>query len=361
MKRIVIAPDSFKGCLDAAAVASAMASGVLSVLPDAECLTIPLADGGEGTLEALLRTPGAVAETAAVHDAFMRPAAARIAGLSGGGFAVELAEVCGIERHRNELDAKRASSFGLGEAILAAHEKGAKHIVVALGGSCSTDGGAGMLQALGAIFTDRTGRRMPDGIGGGALPQIAAIDVSHLPALKITIATDVTSPLTGPDGAAFVFSPQKGASGKEVVMLDNGLRHFAELAADPGDAPGDGAAGGVAFALRRFMNGSTVSGGKMVMELAGLERALENADWLLTGEGRSDAQTAAGKICFLAAQTAEKHGVPTALLSGAIRDRAVLTPFFARMISVSPPEVALDDAIKNAAGYLKSAAASLFA
>ncbi len=360
MKKIVIAPDSFKGCLDAAAVASAMEQGVHRALPDAECMIVPLADGGEGTLEALLRTPGTRAETVATHDAFMRPNTSRIAKLPNGDFAVELAEICGIEHHKHELNALNATSFGLGEAILAAHCKGAKHIVIALGGSCSTDGGAGMLQALGAVFRDRDGRKIPDGVGGGALSQIAAIDESGLPDLKITVATDVTSPLTGSSGAAFVFSPQKGASENEVKLLDENLCRFAALSADSGTTPGDGAAGGTAFALRRFLHGAIVSGGKMVVELAGLEKALKNADWLLTGEGRSDAQTTAGKICFIAAQTARKNGIPTALLSGAVRNKAALEPFFAKIVSVSPPDIPLEDAIKNAGAYIEAAAASLF-
>lgn len=360
MKKIVIAPDSYKGCLSAAEVAAAVAAGVSKAFPEAELVLLPLADGGEGTLDALLRVPGSEAVEVNAHDAFMRPVRSRIAKLPGGRFAVELAEICGIERHRDELSPLRATSYGVGMAILAAASFGAAEIVVSLGGSCSTDGGAGLLQALGALFIDENGNPLPPGIGGGALSRIASADFSAIPKLNITVATDVTSPLCGRLGAAYVFSPQKGASCDEVKLLDANLRHFANICGGPGVSPGDGAAGGCGFAMRAVCGGKVTSGALLVMEMLGFGEALNGADLLITGEGCSDAQTLAGKLCFQAAAAARKRGVKTALISGALRDAAELKKVFGGIIAASPPDAPLDYAILHAREFIAAAAESLF-
>ncbi|MEA4863231.1 MAG: glycerate kinase [Victivallaceae bacterium] len=360
MKKIVIAPDSYKGCLPADEVAEAVAAGLRKVFPAAELVLLPLADGGEGTLQALLRLPGAEAVEIQSRDAFMRPLRARVAKLPGGRFAVELAEICGIERHKDELSPLRATSYGVGLAILSAASFGATEIVVSLGGSCSTDGGAGILQALGAVFRDEAGNKLPPGLGGGGLARIATVELTGIPELNIVVATDVTSPLCGESGAARVFAPQKGATPDEVRMLDADLRRFAELCGRDGSSPGDGAAGGCGFALRAVCGGRTTSGATMVMDMLGFGEALDGADWLITGEGCSDAQTLAGKLCFQAAEAARKRKVKTALISGALRDRERLDGFFDLTAAASPADVPLDEAIRNAATYIEKAAESLF-
>lgn len=360
MKKIVIAPDSYKGCLSALEAARAIEKGLRRIMPEAEYLLLPLADGGEGTLDALLRTPGARAVQIKTFDAFMRPAEARIAELPDRCFAVELAEICGLERHKSELAPLAATTFGAGCAIGQAIGLGARKIIAAIGGSCSTDGGAGLAQALGVRFFNKAGRPLPDGLGGGALAGIAGIDRSGmLPCCELVIASDVTSPLYGPDGAAFVFSPQKGASASEVRQLDANLRHYAGLAGSSGNFPGDGAAGGAGFSLRIFANGRTVSGGNLIMEQAGLDKALEGADWLITGEGCSDRQTKFGKLCGLAAERARRSGARTLLLSGAIRDADELRGSFDQLVAVSPEQMPLEEAIRRAEELIERAAGQL--
>ena len=221
-----------------------------------------------------------------------------------------------------------------------------------------------MLQALGVKLFDSAGRLLPDGAGGGVLRHICQADVSGLdPRLKecrIKVACDVTNPLCGPNGSAVVFGPQKGATPEMVTSLDENLRHWASLFDDSGEYPGDGAAGGLGFALRKILNGELISGAKLVMEYSGFYQALDGADLVITGEGCSDEQTAFGKLCACVAEAAHREGMPTVLCSGALRgDTTPLEKVFDGCFSISPGAVTLDEAIAGTGRNLRRMGASL--
>ena len=325
--RIVIAPDKFKGSLPAAEVAAAITAGLRAVCPAAELITIPVADGGEGTVDAAVaagfeRVPVTAAGPAGDP---VRPSYARRGEIA----VVELACVCGLARLPGGRPAPlTASSFGAGGVLRAALEAGARRIVLGVGGSASTDGGAGLLQALGARVLDTRGE-LAGPVGGGALRDVAALDLSGLhPALQpigrsaeLTLAADVDNPLTGPDGAAEVYGPQKGASVAEVAVLAAGLRRWAAVVAaavgqDWSHAPGSGAAGGVGFAARAVLGATRRPGIDVVLELAGFGTALDGADLVITGEGSLDAQSLAGKAPVGVARAAARLGIPVVAVAG---------------------------------------------
>jgi glycerate kinase len=291
--RVMIAPDSFKGSLPASGVGAAIAAGWRSVRPDDELQLFPQADGGEGTLDAIAdAVPGACRHhTGLVTGPDLRPTPGEWLELPDGTAVVELAQMSGLPLMQ-ELDAMGATTRGLGEVIARAVDAGATRVVVGLGGSASTDGGAGALVALGLRLTDELGDPVPD--GGGHLRAIASVDASGLRVLpQVTLLTDVTAPLLGPAGAAAVFAPQKGADTIQVVQLDDALAHFAEAlaavgrAGDPA-APGTGAAGGTGFGFSAVLGARIEPGADFLAELTGLDLAIADADVLLSGEGRFD-------------------------------------------------------------------------
>lgn len=306
---IVACPDSFKGSLGAADAATALADGARSIFgPDANIIELPLADGGEGSLDALLAAWGSEPQTLNVHDALGRPATARY-GVSADGRTgmIEAAEANGLPQVSDvPLQPLRADSRGVGEIALHLLDAGVTEILLCIGGSASTDGGTGFLDALGVRFLAADGH--PVAPGGGGLAAIAAIDVSGLhPAATTTswqIAVDVSNPLCGPLGAAAVFGPQKGADTRHVAALDAGLEHLAHvLAAHVGteakvllEREGMGSAGGLPAGLVALLGARTVPGSKMVSEALGLEKLLAGADLVLTGEGRLDSQSLGGKV-----------------------------------------------------------------
>jgi glycerate kinase len=330
--RIVVAPDKFKGSLPAAEVAAAVAAGLRAVAGDAEILAMPVADGGDGTVDAAVAAGfERVPVTAAGPDG--EPVRASYA-RRGDVAVVELACVCGLAL----LPAGRrapltASSFGAGEVLRAALDAGARQVVLGVGGSASTDGGAGMLAALGArvlgadgepVGREVAGRRVA---GGADLELVAALDLAGLhPAFRsgeasLTLAADVDNPLTGLDGAAAVYGPQKGASPAEVARLDAGLRRWAAVVAaavgkDWSAAPGAGAAGGVGFAAMAVLGARMQPGIELVLELTGLEARLAGADLVITGEGSLDGQSLAGKAPVGVARAAARHGVPVVAVAG---------------------------------------------
>jgi glycerate kinase len=317
-QRVLIAPDSFKGTASATEVARALAAGWASVRPEDTLLLMPMADGGEGTLEAFeLAVPGARRMPVTVTGPDDRPVRTFWLLLPDGTGVVELACTSGITL----LDALRpldAHSTGFGEAIEAALRHGVARLYLALGGSSSTDGGVGALTALGARFTDAAGR--PVLAGGRGLAHLAAADLSGLPALPdggALILSDVTNPLLGPTGAAAVFGPQKGADEHTVAGLDAALARLAGLLpVDPAN-PGAGAAGGTAFGLVAW--GARVQAGADAVGLAlGVPEAVTGASVVITGEGRFDAQSAAGKVPSYLAALATDAGVPALLVAGAI-------------------------------------------
>ena len=327
--KIVVAPDKFKGSLPATQVAAAIAAGLHAGRPGAEVVTIPVADGGEGTVDAAVaagfgRAPLMAAGPAGPAGDPVRTSYAR----RGEVAVVELAGVCGLARRSGGRCSPRAapltaSSFGAGEVLRAALEAGARRIVLGVGGSASTDGGAGLLQALGARLLDTRGE--PVRPGGAALRDVATLDLSGLhPGLRaadVILAADVDNPLTGPDGAAEVYGPQKGASPPEVDALAAGLRRWAAVVAaavgsDWSQAPGAGAAGGVGIAALAVLGATRRPGIELVLDLAGFEGALDGADLVITGEGSLDAQSLAGKTPVGVARAAARHGIGVVAVAG---------------------------------------------
>ncbi|MGW8567068.1 glycerate kinase [Isoptericola sp. NPDC055881] len=305
---VVVAPDSFKGSATATQVAEALAAGARTALGEgARVRTVPFADGGEGTLDAILGAWGAEARTCPTSDALGRPTTARY-GVSPDGrtLAVEAAEAYGLPKVADvPLRALDATSHGVGTVVLAALDDApaAQEVVLFVGGSASTDGGAGLLTALGARFLDASGQAVPE--GGGGLRSLARVDLSGIDprarGLRWRIACDVDNPLLGPRGAAAVFGPQKGATAADVVALEDGLARLADALAgstghDARDLPGAGASGGLPVGLSAALGAALVPGGELVADAVGLVGALEGADLVLTGEGRLDEQSLHGKV-----------------------------------------------------------------
>jgi glycerate 2-kinase len=322
--RILIAPDKFKGSLSAARVAAAIAAGLRAESPTAELVTIPVADGGDGTVDAAVaagfeRVPVTVAGPTGepVHASYARRGEVAV---------VELACACGLMLlPGGRREPLTASSFGAGQVLAAALEAGARRIIFGVGGSASTDGGAALLQALGARVLDYRGRPLGQGLGGGALRDVASLDLSGLhPALRgcsVILATDVTNPLTGPDGAAEVYGPQKGASPVQVIELASGLRRWAAVVAeatgtDRSRAPGAGAAGGVGFAAIAVLGAEPRPGIGLVLDLAGFDAALAGAELVITGEGSLDEQSLSGKAPVGVARAAARRGIPVVAVAG---------------------------------------------
>ncbi|MGO2037416.1 MAG: glycerate kinase [Brevibacterium sp.] len=304
---IVCAPDSFKGSASAPAAAAALARGARQVFPAATVTELPFADGGEGTLDALLAVWGTPPRTVEVVDALGRTASASFGVSADGRTAViEAAQANGLPQVSDlALEPLRADTYGVGLIARAVLDLGVEEILLCIGGSASTDGGTGIVSALGARFTDANGE--PIAPGGGGLAALAAVDDSGLDPrarqVRWRIAVDVDNPLTGPRGAAAVFGPQKGADPANVEALDTGLGHLAEVLAGSVEraeslaaTPGFGAAGGIPLALTTLLGAEVVPGSTMVAEAVGLSEALESADIVLTGEGSFDSQSLGGKV-----------------------------------------------------------------
>jgi glycerate kinase len=315
--RVVIAPDSFKGSISAADAAAALAEGWRRARP-ADLLTlIPLADGGEGTLDVLAACdPASRWHPAEVTGPAGQPVAASWLELPGGVHVVELARASGLPLMARP-DPLRAQTTGTGELIGRALDAGARRVLITLGGSASTDGGAGALSALGARFTDAAGRVLPP--GGGALASLAAADLSALappPPGGAACLTDVRAPLLGTAGAAAVFGPQKGADAGQVSVLEDGLRRLAAVLGGDSDAPGAGAAGGTAYGFAAAWAAVITPGAAEICRAAGLPAALADADVVITGEGRYDQTSADGKVTGTVLAAARQAGRPTALVAG---------------------------------------------
>jgi glycerate 2-kinase len=357
LRRVVIAPDKFKGSASAHEVAHAIQRGLRSVSPASELILRPMADGGDGTVELFLDS-GARACTANVHDPLGRPISAKFA-LDGERAIVELASASGLVlEKREERDPWRADSRGTGELIRAALDAGAKAIVIGIGGSASNDAGIGLLRALGA-------KTRP----ANALHGIESIDLSGLdPRIaktKLLVASDVDNPLCGPNGASAVFGPQKGAKLHDVTKLDAALAQTADamaraLGRDLRDVPGAGAAGGAGFALLA-LGAELRPGVDIVAELCGLPQALSGATLCMTGEGSIDAQTLRGKTVFGVGRFASQAGVPVIALGGRV-DASVENELATHGIVCEPVVTApmpLEEAMRNAAALIEAAAARI--
>ena len=327
--KIVIAPDSFKESLTALEVAEAIEAGLKKVLPDAEYVKVPMADGGEGTVQSLVDATEGRLISAEVCAPLGNKVKAEF-GLSGDGRTaiIEMAAASGLHlvppEARNPL---RTTSYGTGELICAALDEGVEKIIVGIGGSATNDGGAGMLQALGALLLDA--HHQPIGAGGGCLQDLAAIDLSgldkRLAGVEIVVACDVDNPMCGEKGASAVFGPQKGATPEMVQALDSGLHHFADIAArdlglDIQSPAGAGAAGGMGGGVLLLPDARLQAGVQIVMEAVKLAEKVQDADLVITGEGRMDAQSVHGKTPIGVAHTAKAFGKPVIAIVGCLRE-----------------------------------------
>ena len=361
--KIVIAPDSFKDSLSAEKVADAIAAGLADALPHAHLVSCPMADGGEGTVEAIVaagngqlrrnHVQGPLGESVEAHWGWLPDSHTAI---------IEMAEASGLQRVPvSQRDARISSTFGTGELIRAALDAGAQRIILAIGGSATNDAGAGALQALGLGQFDA--ERQPLAPGGLALSRLAHIELSgldlRLADVRFEIAADVNNPLCGEHGASAIFGPQKGATPEHVRLLDQALGHFADhcatvLPKDVRDEPGSGAAGGLGFAAKAFFGAEFRAGVEVVAELVGLAEAVKDADLVITGEGRFDAQTLRGKTPFGVARIAQAQGVPVVVLAGTLGEgyQTLYAHGINAAFAVTSGPMSLEDACANAAQLL---------
>lgn len=327
--KIVIAPDSFKGSLSAVEVSDAIEKGVKRVLPDADIVKLPMADGGEGTVEALVSSTNGHIEQKVVRDPLGNEIGAHYGILGDGKTAViEMASASGLPlvppEKRNPL---YTTTYGTGELMLAAAEKGCRDFIIGIGGSATTDCGTGMAQALGVSFYDKSGQKIDAYMNGDRLGKTSSIDFSGLsPAIKesrFTVACDVDNPLLGPKGSAYVYAPQKGASPEIVKQLETNMTYFADVLEATIDRkvrhiPGAGAAGGLGAGLIAFVNGTLKPGIEIVLQASKFANQIKGASLILTGEGKIDYQTAFGKTLSGIAREAKKQGIPVIGIGGMI-------------------------------------------
>lgn len=367
---VLLCPDSFKDALSAQEASAAMARGVQRAAPNALVQICPLADGGEGSLDALIAATGAERLTLEVQDALGRPRQAAWGWLSDQRTAfIELAEASGLQHLSvNERSALITSTFGVGELLMAALEQGAQKALLLLGGSATNDGGAGMLTALGARFLDHNNQ--PLAPGGAALRQLARLELEgldpRLAELKLEAAVDVDNPLLGERGASAVFGPQKGATPQEVKQLDQALGHFADVSAqvlgqDHRELPGAGAAGGMGFAARAFLNATLKPGIEMIMQQADMQTLLAHADLVITGEGRLDGQSLAGKTPIGVSRAAQRLNKPVVVLAGSLGDgwRACLDEGVTAAFALADGPTTLEQALPRTAELLETRCESL--
>ncbi len=394
--KIVIAPDSFKESLSAAEVARALAEGVLLARPDARIDLCPMADGGEGTVEAMIAATSGKIIAADVFGPLGSPVRARFGMLGTGctgykpvppkaggstGFqpvegtgcksaplvaVIEMSAASGLALVPPELrDPLRTTTFGTGQLVLAALDAGASEIILGIGGSATVDGGCGCAQALGVTFTKRSGEPCVCGLAGGGLGEIADIDLSdrdpRIASARIRVACDVTNPLTGPDGAAGVYAPQKGATAEVVEQLEANLKHLADvirrrLHVEVEKMPGAGAAGGLGAGLVAFVGATLERGVELVAEAVGLERRLAGADLCITGEGKLDASSRFGKTAVGVADLACRTGVPCICIP-AQADTDAPRELFESVCPLVADDVTVENALARPAFHLKRRAA----
>lgn len=368
-RRVLVAPDSFKGSLSAVQAAEAMERGVLAAWPDARVVKVPIADGGEGTVEALVTATRGRFETRTVRGPLGQPVEARWGVLGDGRTAViEMAAASGITLvPEGRRDPRVSSTFGTGQLLRAALDQGFGRIVIGIGGSATNDGGSGLARALGVRFLDGRGEPLPE--GGAALARLASIDLAgvdpRLAGAEILVACDVDNPLTGPRGASEVFGPQKGATPAVVAELDRALDHYAHVATDAtgrdvARRPGAGAAGGLGAGLLFFTPARLVPGIDLVLDSTRFDEQVRGASLVIVGEGRTDHQTAMGKAPVGVARVAARHGVQVLLVSGSLGPgaEAVLGAGVGRMVQAAPAGMPLLEAMARAAELLESAVAA---
>ncbi|MGB3414377.1 MAG: glycerate kinase [Microbacteriaceae bacterium] len=356
MKHILIASDSFKGTASSQAVATHLAQGWKQIHPGDELSMIAMADGGEGTIDAFaFRHPGSRRMPVTVLGPDGRRISSEWLLLPDGDAVVELANSSGIT-HLNELDVFGAHSYGFGEALAAAINHGAKKIYAAIGGSASTDGGAGMLMALGAELLDESGKSIPFGnIGLAELSRVELSGLMELPRGGIVVLSDVRNPLLGPEGAAQIFGEQKGAQAEDFAILESNLKHFASFFASDAATPGSGAAGGCGYGLLSI--GATLSGGSdAIADALGLAESISEVELVITGEGRFDNQSGYGKVADQVRNLATAAGVDCALVAGQITAE---TDGFVQAVSLSDLAGSSEAAMTDTLHFLVQAGRAL--
>lgn len=365
--KIVIAPDSFKGSLTALKVAEAIQKGIKNVDENIETIIVPMADGGEGTVQALIDASGGKIIELTVHDPLFREIKS-FYGIMGDGqtAVIEMSAASGLPLLKpSERNPLKTTSYGIGELIKDALKRGCKKFIIGLGGSATNDGGCGMAQALGVKFFDKDDNEL--GMGGGELSKIKSIDFSELDnrimKAEFLAACDVDNPLCGEKGASEVYGRQKGASDDDVITLDKGLAHFAQIVKqqlnlDVKDVPGAGAAGGLGAGVMIFLQAKLERGIEIITKTTRLAEKMQGADLVITGEGQIDFQTAFGKTLYGVAQITQGKNIPLIVLAGSLGDgyKTLYGKGFDGIFSIIDKPMSLQDAIDNAALLLENAA-----
>lgn len=368
--KVVVAPDSFKGCLTALEVGEALKAGILSVCAEAVVDVVPMADGGEGTVRSLVDASAGQVLLAEVLDPLGRPVIAEYGLMGDGNTAViEMAAASGLPLLADhERNPAITSTYGTGQLIKAALDQGARRLIIGIGGSATNDGGAGMAQALGARLLDGSGREI--GRGGEALAAIASIDVSdmdrRLADAQVIVACDVTNPLTGPEGASAVYGPQKGATPDMVARLDRALSRYArvireQLDVDVDKSEGAGAAGGLGAGLMAFLHAALRPGVEIVIEATHLADRMVGADLVVTGEGRLDSQTKRGKTPMGVARVARQLGIPVVGVAGQVSTDAdeLHDLGFCALVGITDGPMSLAESLQRAEALLQRTGARI--
>ena len=357
MKKIIIAPDSFKGSLTSVEVANAIEVGIKRVAPKLEIVKIPIADGGDGTMDTLVSALGGRKIKIKVHDPLMRQIEAEYGLVKNGEIAVvEMATANGLTLlKKEEQNPLITTTFGTGEIIKDALKRGCRTFLIGIGGSATNDAGTGMLKALGFRFLDKNGEESD--ATGSALQSIYSVDetrvISKVYEAQFTIACDVNNPFSGRNGAAYVYAPQKGADNKMVELLDKGLESFRQLiikekGVDLNTISGAGAAGGLGGAFVAFLNAQLKPGIEMILQTIDFENHLQNADFVITGEGKLDIQTTMGKAAGGILDAANKKNIPVIAIGGSVEDKeALLKRGFASLFSTTPNGMSIEEAMQK--------------
>lgn len=335
MKKVIIIPDSFKGTLSAKQICRILKEKVHQQFPACEVVTVPVADGGEGSVDCFLEALGGRKETVQVHGPYMELMEAEYGILSDGTAVVEMASCAGLPLAEDRKNPKKTTTYGVGELILAAAKAGSKRIITGLGGSCTNDGGCGMAAALGIRFYDAQDREFVP--TGGTLKEIRRIDMSRreklLDQIELLAMCDITNPLTGPEGAAHVFSPQKGADEGMIQELEAGMVHYASILEQTvqipkiRELPGGGAAGGMGTGMAALLGAKLIPGIQAVLDTVQIDTLAEHADLILTGEGKIDSQSIHGKVLSGIARRGKALGIPVVAIAGGI-DREALPELY---------------------------------
>jgi glycerate kinase len=365
--KIIIAPDSYKGSLSAKEVGVTIMKAFSSEISEAEVTVIPMADGGEGTIDALVYATGGKTQSIEVLGPLLKPVSTFYGIINKQTAVIETANIAGLPMlAKEERNPMQTSTYGIGQAILSALDQGFRHFIIGLGGSATNDGGMGMLQALGAVFLDAQNQPLPP--VASSLGKVMKADLSSLDARvfesEILVASDVNNPLCGDHGATNVFGPQKGATADQLELLESGMKNYAaRIEEHLGDSlqnvPGAGAAGGLGFAFL-LLRAKIKSGAELIADLVRLEEKIATADWVITGEGKTDFQTQYGKLPIFVAKLAQKHGAKALLLSGSIEPGTeALSDHFVSLHSIIRSPISLEEAMKQTKPLLFETARNL--